>query len=240
MQVKRAGRSAGEGRRVGAMLEIPIAGKTGAADESLEDVAYRVIADRVIMLGIRPNASINETQLSKEMQMGRTPIRAALKRLENDHLVVSHARKGTFAAPVDLADLEEIAEVRRALEPVAAGMAASKARADARQTFEKYSEVIRGLEAATVDQSDLMRLDLAVHQLIYRAAANGHMEEILIRYANLWTRIQGVMLERRPLILEHILELDDVIQAILARDEAKAAKLMADHVSGFSSYISST
>jgi hypothetical protein len=43
------------------VLEIPMAGKTGSADESLEDVAYRVIADRVIMLGIRPNASINET-----------------------------------------------------------------------------------------------------------------------------------------------------------------------------------
>jgi DNA-binding GntR family transcriptional regulator len=66
------------------VLEIPIAGKAGSADESLEDVAYRVIADRVITLGIRPNASINETQLSKEMQMGRTPIRAALRRLEND------------------------------------------------------------------------------------------------------------------------------------------------------------
>jgi DNA-binding GntR family transcriptional regulator len=225
---------------VGSVLEIPIAGKTGSADESLEDVAYRVIADRVIMLGIRPNSSINETQLSKEMQMGRTPIRAALKRLENDHLIVSHARKGAFAAPVDLADLEEISEVRQALEPVAAGLAARKARTDTRQTFEKYSEVIRALEASTVDQSDLMRLDLAVHQLIYRAAGNRHMEEILIRYANLWTRIQGLMLERRPLILEHILELDEVIQAILGKDEAKAAALMAGHVSGFSSYISAT
>lgn len=86
------------------------------------------------------------------------------------------------------------------------------------------------------DQSDLMRLDLAVHQLIYRAAGNSHMEEILIRYANLWTRIQGLMLERRPLILQHIVEFDGVIQAILGKDEAKAAALMAGHVSGFSSF----
>lgn len=221
------------------MLDIPIFGKTSRTDESLTDVAYRVIADRVILLGIRPNESINETQLSKEMQMGRTPIRAALSRLECDHLIVSHARKGSFAAPIDFDDLVEISEVRQALEPVAAGLAAKAAREDAMQTFERYSEVIRKLDPTAVDQSDLLRLDLAIRQLIYRSAGNRHMEEILIRYANLSTRILCLLLERRPLALGHILELDGVVRAILDRDGAKAAGLMADHVGGFNRYLSS-
>ncbi|WP_125610032.1 GntR family transcriptional regulator [Specibacter cremeus] len=222
------------------MLDIPLVGRAGGAHESLADVAYRVIADRVIMLGIRPNESVNESQLSKEMQMGRTPIREALRRLESDHLIVSHPRKGAFAAPIDITDLMEIAQVRQSLEPVAAGMAAKAAGAEAARTFEHYSGLIRTLETATVDQGDLMRLDLAVHQLIYRAAGNRHLEEILVRYANLSTRIWCLILERRPLVIKHILELDGLIGAILAKDAERAAELMANHVRSFNAFVTGT
>jgi DNA-binding GntR family transcriptional regulator len=113
------------------MLELPLAGRMAPAEESLSDVAYRVIADRLIMLDIRPNEAIDETQLSAEMQMGRTPIREALRHLEGDGLAISYPRKGTYAAPVDYADLDEIAQLRQALEPVAAGLAARMVRGEA-------------------------------------------------------------------------------------------------------------
>ncbi|WP_052690542.1 GntR family transcriptional regulator [Pseudarthrobacter chlorophenolicus] len=219
------------------MLDIPLVGRAERVEESLNDVAYRVIADRLIMLEIRPNESINETQLSKEMQMGRTPIREALRRLEGDRLVVSHARKGAYAAPIDFADPEEIAQLRQALEPMAAELAARLASTNARKTFEKYREIIRTLDPAGVEQSDLMRLDLAVHQLVYRAAGNSHLEETLLRYANLWTRILGLMLERRPLILEQLQELGGVVQAILDRDGAEASRLMTAQLNGLNEYL---
>jgi DNA-binding GntR family transcriptional regulator len=219
------------------VLDIPLFGRAENVEESLSDIAYRVIADRLIMLGIRPSESINETQLSKEMQMGRTPIREALRRLEGDGLIVSHARKGAYAAPIDLADLEEIAQLKQALEPLAAGMAARLADTNARKTFEKYLDIIGSLDPRTVEQSDLMRLDLAIHQLIYRAAGNRHLEETLIRCANLWTRILGLMLERRPLILEQLQELGAVVAAILDKDDAKAADLMRGHLNGLNQYL---
>jgi DNA-binding GntR family transcriptional regulator len=219
------------------VLDIPLVGRAENVEESLSDVAYRVIADRLIMLGIRPSESINETQLSKEMQMGRTPIREALRRLEGDHLIVSHARKGAYAAPIDLADLEEIAQLKQALEPLAAGMAARLADANARKTFEKYLDIISSLNPRTVEQSDLMRLDLAIHQLIYRSAGNRHLEETLIRYVNLWTRILGLLLERRPLILEQLQELGAVVAAILDKDDAKAAARMRGHLNSLNQYL---
>ena len=44
--------------------------------------------------------------------MGRTPIREALGRLENDRLVVSLVRKGAFAAPVDPSDFRQVSLIR--------------------------------------------------------------------------------------------------------------------------------
>jgi DNA-binding GntR family transcriptional regulator len=157
--------------------------------------------------------------------------------LEGDHLIVSHAGKGAYAAPIDLADLEEIAQLKQALEPLAAGMAARLADSNARKTFEKYLDIIGSLDPRTVEQSDLMRMDLAIHQLIYRAAGNRHLEETLIRYANLWTRILGLMLERRPLILEQLHELGAVVAAILDKDDAKAVELMSGHLNGLNKYL---
>ena len=63
--------------------------------------------------------------------MGRTPIREALGKLENDRLVVTQVRKGAFAAPVDPSDFRQVSLIRQALEPAAAGLAAGKEAVDA-------------------------------------------------------------------------------------------------------------
>ncbi|MDJ0459135.1 GntR family transcriptional regulator [Arthrobacter sp. NQ7] len=222
------------------MLEIPLAGRTAPAEESLGDVAYRVIADRLIMLDIRPNEAINETQLSAEMQMGRTPIREALRHLEGDGLAISYPRKGTYAAPVNYADLDEIAQLRQALEPVAAGLAARTVRGEAAETFRQYLDIIRSLGPKPVEQSDLLRLDLAVHQLIYRTAGNRRLEETLLRYANLWTRVLGLALERRAPILDQLEDLGTVVSAILEKNPAAATELMAGHLARLTGFIRGT
>ena len=208
--------------------------------ESLVDIAYRVIADRIIMLDIRPNQSINESQLSKEMQMGRTPIREALRRLENDRLVVTQPRKGSFAAPIDITDLSEIAQILQLLEPVAAGLAARTLRTNAqREEVEKHLELFEGIGERPLDQNDLMRLDLAVHRTIHSLSGNKHLEHILLQYANLSTRVWLAVLERRPLVVDHIAELSGVLRAILANDAEAATTLMDAHVRGFAKYVAS-
>ena len=49
--------------------------------ESLAERAYREIRDRLVMLDIRPGSPINEDQLGASLGIGRTPVRAALKRM---------------------------------------------------------------------------------------------------------------------------------------------------------------
>lgn len=96
-------------------------------DLSYADQAYLVIRDKLIMLDIRPNEAIVESDLAAQLKLGRTPVREALKRLEADRLVVSFPRRGTFATGVDVADLRHISQIRVNLEPVAARSAAENA-----------------------------------------------------------------------------------------------------------------
>src|SRR5690625_7427847 len=87
--------------------------------ESLSDRAYRVLLDQLIMLDIQPGEPIIEKQLADELGVGRTPLREALKRLESDHLLVTHPRRGTFASQVDVTELAHVSQVRQAREPLA-------------------------------------------------------------------------------------------------------------------------
>ena len=80
---------------------------------SLADKAYAAIRDRLIMLDIPPMTAIDDVALAKSLDIGRTPVREALKRLEIDRLVISYPRRGTFATAVDITDLAYISELRQ-------------------------------------------------------------------------------------------------------------------------------
>src|SRR5919112_4962902 len=64
---------------------------------SFADRAYVAIRDRLIMLDIRPGDPIDDDELAKDLDVGRTPVREALKRLEGYRLVVSYPRRGNSA-----------------------------------------------------------------------------------------------------------------------------------------------
>ena len=65
--------------------------------KSLADVAYERIRDSLLTLEIKPGEPLYDEGLAKELGVGRTPVREALKRLELDRLVVTYPRRGTFA-----------------------------------------------------------------------------------------------------------------------------------------------
>lgn len=203
-----------------------------AAELSLAEQAYRTLRDRLIMLDIAPGDPINEGRLAAELGFGRTPLREALKRLETDHLVVSYPRRGTFATPVDITQLAAISEVRRLLEPLAARKAAVNSDPDVRAELERAAERIRGLPDDG-PWRDVMRYDLEVHRLIYRAAGNHHLEEPLIRLDNLATRIWCMVVDRLPGVSEHIRGHVVLLEAVLQGDEDRAESLARDHVQHF-------
>jgi DNA-binding GntR family transcriptional regulator len=203
------------------------------AATSLADRAYVAIRDRLIMLDIRPGDPIDDDELAKDLGVGRTPVREALKRLEGDRLVVSYPRRGTFATGMDISDLAHISDIRAQLEPLAARRAAERAPRTRQPDLEELAAHIAQLEVTRVDRTELMRWDLAVHRAIYRAAGNPHLEDVLIRYDNLATRIFCLFLDRLPTVDAHVREHVELLRAIAAGDADRADDLAREHVLGF-------
>ncbi len=189
------------------------------------------------MLDIRPGEPLNDGLLAAELGMGRTPVREAIKRLETDHLLVSYPRRGTFATSVDITELAAIWDIRSVLEPVAARRAAENATPAVRQEMKDVIRRLLAVDESADAQSELMRLDMSVHRLIYRAAGNPHLEDVLIRYDNLSTRIWCLVIERLPGLSGHIVEHAALLQAIVDGDADRAAELALAHVTDFETEI---
>ncbi|WP_071287921.1 GntR family transcriptional regulator [Mycolicibacterium llatzerense] len=202
-------------------------------DMSFADRAYLVIRDKLIMLDIRPNEAIVESELAAELKLGRTPVREALKRLEVDRLVVSFPRRGTFATGVDVADLRHISQIRVNLEPVAARSAAENASAEARAGLLKLADRTEALDVENIHRDELMRWDLRAHRAIYRATGNPHLEDVLVRYDNLATRIFCLFLDRLPTVARHVGEHAELLRTIAGGDGDAAAQIALEHVTGF-------
>ena len=216
------------------------AAPTGARRDSypsMAERAYHLMRDRLVMLDIAPGAPINEQSLAVELGIGRTPIRESLKKLEQDHLVVSYPRRGTFATQVDITDLADVSEMRALLEPLAARRAASTASVQSRQDLRAKAEQIASMAEGRLGNRALMEYDLDVHRLVYSAAGNAHLEETLVRLDNLATRIWCLVLDRMPSISEHIAEHVDLLRAIADGEPDRAAELAAAHARHFENSI---
>ncbi|MCQ9165048.1 GntR family transcriptional regulator [Arthrobacter sp. STN4] len=203
------------------------------AKRSLAEVAYEHIRDRLLMLDIKPGDLLNDEDLARDLGVGRTPVREALKRLELDRLVVSYPRRGTFATRVEVTDLAFISEIRTQLEPLAASRAARVATEPMREQLRAVMCAVESFDTRAASVVETLRLDASVHQSIYAAAANPHLEDVLIRYDNLVTRIWCMVLDRLPDLSRHLHEHVDLLRAVIDGDEAQAGELARTHVTGF-------
>ncbi|MBT2550399.1 GntR family transcriptional regulator [Arthrobacter sp. ISL-65] len=204
-----------------------------AAKKSFADVAYERLRDRLLTLDIKPGDLLNDDLLARDLGMGRTPVREALKRLELDRLVVSYPRRGTFATRVEVTDLAYISEIRTQLEPFAASRAARVASEQEREKLRTVMRAVESFDTQSASVVEALRLDALVHQGIYAAAANPHLEDVLMRYDNLATRIWCMVLDRLPDLSRHVHEHLDLLRAVIEGNEALAADLARSHVSGF-------
>jgi DNA-binding GntR family transcriptional regulator len=198
----------------------------------LADRAYIELRDRIVSLRIAPGAPIDEDALGAELEMGRTPVREAIKRLALENLVTVFPRRGTFASEINITDLAHISDVRGVLEGHAAYRAAERI-TDAQRAELEGLLVELSQSQGSDDTEALMALDARVHRFIYRCAGNPYLEETLGRYFNLSLRIWHLVLDRLPHLFTRVHEHDDVLHAIAAGKPAQARDILTEHIATF-------
>lgn len=90
----------------------------------LRDRAYRLILDMIFSGELTSGEPLSERTLAKKLDMGRTPVREALRALARDGVVEAQLSRGTFVRQLSVDDLREVYQVRLALEGMAASLAA--------------------------------------------------------------------------------------------------------------------
>lgn len=222
---------------------------------SMAERAYQELRDQLIMLTIEPGEPIDDGERAKALGMGRTPVREALKRLEIDRLVISYPRRGTFATGLDLIELEHVCEILTALAPLASRRAAERATTALRAELGKLAEefaastpgTVTGLDgtpdpatdagpAPIMDGLERLQRDTRAHRAIYRVAGNPHLEDVLIRYDNLATRIHRMFLGK---LADHTADAVHaaILRAIADGDADRAEALTRRHVLDFESAV---
>ena len=127
----RRGRGDGSRRpaRTGTRMATPtlhIHEQRAADARSLSDRAYYAIRELIVTLELPPGSVVSERELMERLELGRTPVREALRDLAREQLVEVYPRRGIFVSGVDVGDIAGLSEVRRVLEGQAARLAAER------------------------------------------------------------------------------------------------------------------
>jgi DNA-binding GntR family transcriptional regulator len=196
------------------------------------DRAYDELRDRIVTLRLAPGTVLREDELMREMGIGRTPLREAVKRLALENLVAVQPRRGTFVTAVEAADIANISEVRAELESYAAELAALRMNDAAREQAE---ELLQEIEEVTRphDQEWLMRFDERIHRFTWEASANPYLVETLERYFTHSLRIWYLVLDRVPGLGHSVHDQMHLLNALLERDGQRASAIMREHVLEF-------
>lgn len=193
--------------------------------------AYEAIKESILTLALPPGSVINARDLAANLNLGRTPVRDALKQLEADHLVVTVHRRGTSVADISLTDLRQLYEVRQVVEPACAFWAAK--RMDANSIAEIRSLVEDILHTDPGDNALLLRKERHIHRLIARGSGNKYLETEACHYYDLSARIWYMVLNQLTSDVIDIRGHSELMEAIACRDADAAATLMRQHVDVF-------
>jgi DNA-binding GntR family transcriptional regulator len=165
-------------------------------NESQESRVYGQLAEMIVSLKLEPGSLVSESWLINELQTSRPVLRDALQELRETGLVSILPRAGIAIAPVGLVDVQNIFEVRLALETYAARLAAQKANRDDVARLRRIAAEIEAVPVAADGAeegrtpSEVIAMDRKIHMEIARLARNPILERaverILLPNSRLW------------------------------------------------------
>lgn len=156
--------------------------------ENLSDKAYEILEEMIILYILKPDKIYSENQLSDMIEIGRTPVREAVKKLEYSHMVEIIPRHGIKITEVNFNDYLLQLEVRELVGKLVYSRASKFANLQERKELvnitERYSKAID-----TLDELNLIRIDNELHKFISECAKNTFAADALVPLHSLSRRI---------------------------------------------------
>lgn len=198
------------------------------------DRAYAWIRDRIFAGGFAPGSHLKEEELAARIGVSRSPVRDALRRLTGEGLVAMERDRGTYVNEFTREEIDEIFQLRAALEAYGAALAAQRMEAPVVERLESLAARMEALERKKGSDvfSRFNLLNNEFHRAILASAGSRRLESLLepllsipvflLKHYN-W---RGVEVDIRRSNVEH----RELIEALRVRDTVWARTRMQAHV----------
>jgi DNA-binding GntR family transcriptional regulator len=208
-------------------LETTSSGARRSFEGDLTSFAYESIRASIVNLTFQPGEPLREASLAKLLEVSRTPIRSALRRLQGEGYVASVPPKGFVVAQISLEDVEHAYRVLEVLEGLASRLAAEQIASDNVAALKKLTN--RFEDAARAGDLELwMETDQAFHDTIRAIANNAKLSQSCSLVYSTVDRVRHMhMREQRDAerLAEETRIHGSIAEAVIARDGERAEAL---------------
>lgn len=111
--------------------------------KSLSNLVYRDLKEKILKNKLLPGDKLIEMEIASNLGVSRTPVREALKKLEEDGLVTSFPRKSFIVSKISVKEAKNLYIVRKSLEPLAVELLAQKGLGENTKYFQDINEELR-------------------------------------------------------------------------------------------------
>ena len=192
-------------------------------------IAYEILKDKILSLELAPGALVNEAELIEDLELGRSPIREAMRQLNQEGFVQILPRQGTLVSDISLSAFHEVFEFRLQGEGLAVYLAVKRANP---QVITELENFLKDAEQSPRDSHGALNLeiDMRFHRIIYKAAANRYLEKTLNELLNHSIRLANHSRTRAASVHEEIPSYGAILDCFIAGEAEKARSWMEAHI----------
>ena len=195
--------------------------------QPLREAVCETLRDAIRKGILEPGERLMEVQLAEELGISRTPVREAIRKLEQEGYVIMMPRRGTYVSDISTNDVKEIFEIRSALESLATGLAARRIEPDELETLQNLLMEIEGYIAKN-DMEKIVETDIKFHGLLYQVSRNERLVNIINNLKEQLARFRTLSMSYPGRLQETLEEHSEMVEAI-ANGDVSAAREAAEH-----------
>lgn len=197
---------------------------------SLTDKAYDILKESILSLDLKPGQVIIEDDISKELGISRTPLRAALQKLSFEYLIEIVPGKGTCVTKLSTKYFLDLFDLREVVEILCVKLAALNRTGEDIINMNELLKMQHELAfKKPLDKKTYLDVDQEIHLLFAKCSKNKLVEKQIIRLNesyNRYLRFTNFSDRAVTVIKEHMM----IANAIEKRDSIKAQSLMKGHL----------
>lgn len=195
----------------------------------LRELVFESLREAIIMGTLRPGERLMEIQLAEQMGVSRTPVREAIRKLELEGLVVMVPRKGAYVAGLSIKDIADVFEIRKALEGLAAELAADRI---SDEEIENLERTLHRLADASDGKrfEEFIEIDTEFHAVLFQAGRNDRLTQIISNLREQIHRFRNTSLSMPGRMSAAVDEHRKIVEAITQHDVDEAKRLAQEHI----------